>query len=220
MEQRHVLPTLKELHDDPEKAFKNDQLNLLLNQPPHNKWIKNHPLATVVNDKSETVKSRYIPIDKIEFLLTRIFQKWKVEIMREGVMFNSVYVTVRLWYLNPINGEWEFHDGAGAKSVQTDKGFSAADLSHIKDAGVQMAFPAAVSYAIKDAAEHLGTVFGRDLNRRDGIMFSGAYNQPEQPEKEKGLPPVITLPTNTPPVGTKVTVNKPDVEDQQVEYPM
>lgn len=211
-EEKSKIPSLKELHDDPATAFKNDQLNLLLNQPAHNKWIKNHPLATVVNDKGETVKSRYIPIDKIEFLLTRIFQKWKVEVLREGVMFNSIYVTVRLWYMNPITQEWEFHDGVGAKSVQTDKGFSAADLSHIKDAGVQMALPAAVSYAIKDAAEHLGSLFGRDLNRKDNIMFSGAYGETE-PTPKQPAPPVAPLPE----IGDKLNGQS---ASQEVEYPM
>lgn len=185
------LPKLSELHYDPETAFKNDDLKLLLNQPPHADWIKQHPLATVKNDQGQTVKARYMPIDKIEFLLDRIFQKWRCEILREGVMFNSIYATVRLHYLDPVTGEWSFHDGAGAKSVQTDAGFTAADISHIKDAAVQMAFPSAVSFAIKDAAEHLGTVFGRDLNRRDLIQFAGSYNQEASPPSQTNNVPTL-----------------------------
>ena len=170
MKEKKELPTLSDLHCDIETAFKNDELKLLLNQPPHLSWVKNNPIA----------KSKYIPIDKVELMLDKIFQDWKVEVLREGVMFHSVYVTVRVHYKNPTTGAWSYHDGVGAKSVQTDSGFSAADLSHIKDAAVMMALPSAKSFAIKDACEHLGKLFGRDLNRKDTIEFTGTSNKPSE----------------------------------------
>ena len=37
------LPTLAELTQDNDLAYKNDQLNLLLNQQPPTAWIKEHP---------------------------------------------------------------------------------------------------------------------------------------------------------------------------------
>lgn len=160
------LPTLAELHHDTEMAFKNDQLNKLLNEPVPAKWVKINKFANNTN---------YLPIDKVEFLLTRIFQQWRVEIMREGQLFNSVYAAVRLHYKNPLTGEWEYHDGVGAMGIQTDAGAKPGDFSSIKQSAVQMALPAAVSYAIKDAAEHLGILFGRDLNRKDTMAFQGAY---------------------------------------------
>lgn len=164
---KNKLPKLEDLHHDTQIAFKNDQLNLLLNQEPPAAWVKINPFAG---------NTRYIPIEKVEFLMTRIFQKWRVEILREGQMFNAVYATVRLHYLNPISGYWEFHDGAGAMPIQTDAGKSPADLGAIKNSAVQMALPGAVSYAIKDAAEHFGKLFGRDLNRKDTMAFQGAYS--------------------------------------------
>lgn len=160
------LPTLADLHHDVEAAFKQDQLNLLLNQPVPEKWVKDHPFAKNV---------KYIPIEKIEFLLTRIFQEWRVEVVAEGVMFQSVYVKVRLHYKNPLTGEWSFHDGLGAVGVQTDAGKSASDLAAIKQDAIMKALPAAESYAIKDAAEKLGELFGKNLNRKDTAVFSGAY---------------------------------------------
>lgn len=165
------LPTLKDLHHDESVAFKNDQLNLLLNQPTPEKWIKDHPFAKNV---------KYIPIDKIEFLLTRIFQEWKVEIISYSALFNSVSCHIRLHYKNPISGEWFFHDGVGAVGVQTDAGKSAADLGAIKQDAVMKALPAAESYAIKDAAEKLGILFGKNLNRKDTIGFAGAYSKEEK----------------------------------------
>lgn len=163
-----TLPKIQDLHHDLAEAFQTDQLNLLLNQPPPSKWIKEHPFAKNVN---------YIPIDKVEFLLTKIFQEWRVEVMREGQLFNSVYVAIRLHFKNPLNGEWGYHDGLGAVGVQTDKGASASDLSAIKQDAIMKALPAAESYAVKDAAEKLGVLFGKNLNRKDTIGFVPTYDE-------------------------------------------
>ena len=37
--------------------------------------------------------------------------------------------------------------------------------------------PAAESYALKDAAEKIGTIFGGDLNRKDEINFQSPYSR-------------------------------------------
>lgn len=163
---KRQLPKLEDLNHDIEAAFKNDGLNLLLNREVPAAWVKDHPFARNV---------KYLPIEKVEFLLTRIFQEWRVEILNEGQLFQSIYVKVRLHYKNPVNGEWSFHDGVGAVDVQTEKGASPADLAKIVNGAVMKGLPAAKSYAIKDAAEHLGKLFGRDLNRKDVIEFTPAY---------------------------------------------
>ena len=164
------LPKISDLYTDPQEAFKNDELNKLLHQPPPQAWVKKQPMA----------KTAYLPIDKVELLLTRIFQKWRVEVISYSALFNSVSVHVRLHYLNPISGDWEYQDGVGASPVQTDKGKTAADLGAIKNAAIQMALPAAKSYAVKDAAEQLGPVFGANLNRKDTLSFTPMYK--EEPE--------------------------------------
>ncbi|SEA18408.1 hypothetical protein SAMN05192529_1104 [Arachidicoccus rhizosphaerae] len=183
------LPTLKELHQSPEEAFKNDQFRLLLNQEPHITWIKKHPLAKAKNDQGQTVPAEYLPIDKIESLLDYIFQDWYPEILSTQALFNSITVTVRVHLKWPTTGEWRFYDGVGAATIQVDKGSMAGDLSAIKASAVQMAAPSAKSYAIKDACEHLGKLFGRDLNRRDTVMLAGAYSK-EQPLEQQPAPQV------------------------------
>lgn len=193
------LPTLAELHHDINAAFQHDKLNLLLNQPPHQSWIKKHPMT----------KGDYLPIDKVEFMLTRIFQQWKVEVLRFDALFQSVAVHVRLHYLNPITGQWQYHDGVGACPVQTDAGKSAADLGAIKNAAVQMALPAAESYAIKDAAEKLGSLFGKDLNRKDTVLFAGAYGS-EQPTPNSAKPTMLVEALKEPTVTTQTPTNFPN----------
>jgi len=122
----------------------------------------------------------YLPIDKVEYLLTRIFQEWKCEVISYSNLFNSVSCHVRLHFKNPLTGEWNFQDGVGAFDVQTEKGASAADLSKINANAVMKALPAAKSYALKDAAEMLGQLFGSNLNRKDTIAFAGSHNDPNE----------------------------------------
>jgi hypothetical protein len=161
---KRELPILADLYKvtDIATLFKHDQFNLLMNQAPEPKWILENKFAG---------NSKYIPIGILETLLQRIFKEFKVEVMREGQLFNSVYVTIRLHYLNPVSGEWSYHDGVGSAQIQTKSGASPADLSSINNNAVMMALPMAKSYAIKDACDHFGKLFGRDLNRKEVMGF-------------------------------------------------
>lgn len=165
--QQNTLPTLADLYGDIEVKERANALNILLNQPPKKEWLKDHPTAK--NIKGQPIK--YIPIERIEFLLTRIFIKWRVEVLTIQLIGNSVVVTVRLHYLNPLDNSWEWTDGIGAAPLQTDRGAGATDFNSLKSASVQIAAPAAESYAIKDAAEKLGKLFGKDVNRADAISY-------------------------------------------------
>jgi len=157
------LPTIQELYSDPEEMVKSDEYLYCLNQQPPESWVKVHPFVK---------NYKYLPIDKIEYLLKRIFKRYRIEILREGSSFNGVFVVVRVHYLHPITGEWDFHDGIGAAQLQTASGKSAADLANINNGALSMAFPIAKTVAIKDACDHFGTTFGSDLNRKDTLQFS------------------------------------------------
>lgn len=156
------LPTMQELYAKPELALKQDQVMHYLNQPPPASWVKVHPYIN---------NYKYLPIEKVEFLLKKIYKKWRVEILREGTAFNGVYVVIRLWYQDLITGEMDFHDGIGAIQLQTAKGTSPADLENINNGALSMAFPLAETIAIKDAADKLGDIFGANLNRKDVLAF-------------------------------------------------
>lgn len=160
---------------------KNDKFLEFINQDPPMSWIKEHPLAANV---------KYLPIDKVELLLKRIFQVYRVEILREGQMLNSIYTTVRLHYKHPIDG-WTFQDGTGAVPIQTDKGKDASELQYIKSDAISKGLPAAESFAIKDAADKIGDVFGGNLNRKDTLEFSPLYT--EDPKKKEKIDLAIQL---------------------------
>jgi len=162
MTDKQTLPTLSDLTQDVELSYKNDAFNLLLSQQPPANWVKKHPYIRDYN---------YLPIDKVEHLLKKIFKQYKIEITSQGTAFNGVWVTVRVHYLNPTNNEWNFHDGIGACQLQTKKDTSPADLANINNGALQMAYPIAKTIAIKDACDMFGNLFGANLNRRDTIEF-------------------------------------------------
>lgn len=163
MTQLTKLPTLQELLVENEDSLKQNALTVLLNQDPPAKWLVQHPM---IRDY------RYIPIEKIEYLLTRIFGNFNVEIRSTQIVANSVVVTVRLHVINPISGQAMWQDGIGAAPIQTDKGAGATDWNAVKTDGVQKAAPAAETYAVKDAAEKFGKIFGRDVSRKGSMNYT------------------------------------------------
>ena len=157
------LPVLQELYSgDLELKKDQNELNILLNQHPKSDWIKEHPFARGV---------KYIPIGRIEYLLTRLFIKWWVEVKNIQIVANSIIVIIRLHYQNIENNEWSCQDGIGAAPIQTEQGSGAMDWDKVRADSVMKAAPAAESYAIKDAAEKIGKIFGKDLNRKDEIIY-------------------------------------------------
>lgn len=156
------IPSLSDLIK--EDSYEENALMVILNQPPPEKWLKEHPMIKVKSALGVTVPLKFLPRERIEYMLTRIYGKWWVEVRSVQLIANSPTVTVRLYVRNPITGETEWNDGVGASPIQVNKDAGAADFNAMKSAGVQMAAPAAETYAFKDAAEKFGKIFGKDLN--------------------------------------------------------
>lgn len=205
----HKIPTLAELHQDNPDAYANDQLKSLLNCPPNMAWVKKHPFTAVA----------YLPIDKVEYMLDKIFGRWRREIKSIMQIEQSVVAIVRLHYWNPIINEWDYHDGTGAMPIQVDKDCKASDMVSIKAAAIQMAAPAAASYALKDAADNLGKLFGRDITRKDAVDWDPSFKEnphtnAPQAEGEKAPPPPPPLP---PTLAAKV-VEQPTAQAPVVNF--
>jgi hypothetical protein len=139
-----------------------NKINILLNQEPAPAWIKDHPFAKGV---------KYIQIERIEYLLTRLFIKWRIEVKQIQTIANSCVVTVRLHYQNIEDQEWSWQDGIGAAPIQTEAKAGAMEWDKVRSDAVMKSAPAAESYAVKDAAEKIGKIFGKDLNRKDSVMY-------------------------------------------------
>lgn len=156
------IPSLDEIVRDSEitPTQKANDLMVLLNQNPPKAWVKQHPMT----------KGDYLPIERVEYLLSRVFKKWWVEVKNVQCIANSVVCTVRLYVVDPFGNEG-FQEGVGASPIQTDKDKGAMDWNYAKADGVMKAAPSAESYAIKDAAEKFGKLFGKDLNRKEHIEY-------------------------------------------------
>jgi hypothetical protein len=170
------LPKLADLHHNPDEAFKDDELLRLLHQPVPATWIKKLSYVKVrVNGKSEDLQ--YIPIDKVKFLLTKIFGIWRREIKSVTPFFNSSLAVVRVHVRHPFTGEWLWNDGVGAAPMQTDAGATATDAHALKADAAMKAGGSSVSYALKNACECWGSIFGSNLQNADAIQFTGAYQE-------------------------------------------
>lgn len=193
------MPTLEELYDEKIPIVKQTKLNIILNSEPKSEWVKDHPFVK---------KLRYIPIERVEYLLTMVFSKWSVEVKEVKIVANSVLVVVRLHVQNPITGSMDFQDGIGAAPIQVKSGSNPTDFSSMNQAAIQIGAPSAESYAVKDAAEKFGKIFGKDLNRKDIIAYTATLAKRGKVEKEE-IPedapfdevPIVTYPEES-------TINK------------
>lgn len=165
------LPTLAELFEGFENIGKTEGLNAILNSNPPDKWVRQHPTIST---------HKYLPIDKVEYLLRKIFKRYSIKITGQGTAFNGVWVTVRVGYLDPATGKMVYQDGIGASQLQTAKGTSPSDLANINHGAISMAFPIAKTLAIKDACQLIGNIFGANIDRKDTIAF-----EPDQKLIEK-----------------------------------
>jgi len=178
------LPTFDDLINDNELIKKTDEkkLTILLNQHPPANWVAKHPYIKkeiIINGEKKVVPYEYLPINKVEFLLNRIFGRYKIEVLSTYIILNTVCCNVRVHYFHPIYNEWYFHDGVGAQEIQTkkDSGSLNLDMSNINKSAIQMALPIAKSLSIKDACDHFGKLFGSDLNRKDEVNYNGLLSE-------------------------------------------
>jgi hypothetical protein len=216
MSEKNKLPALIDLVSDIEVYQKQDELNFLLNQPVPKTWIKEHPYIKKTVEKTlesgEVVKVKipypYLPIDKVEHLLRKIFKRYRIEVLREGQYFNGVSVTVRVHYWSIVYNEWDFHDGVGAIHLQVKSGSSPSELQNINNGALSMAFPLAKSLAIKDACDHFGEIFGANLNRDNTLSASMDVKKKTNEEKAEEINLLLDIEGLTIPEDERMNVER------------
>lgn len=154
------MSKVEALYANKELMDKIARFNLVLNGETPDEWIRVLPGTTV----------KYVPIQRLEWLMTSIFGQFKYEVKSVLVINDSISVVVRVHYYNPVLDVWEWADGVGAAPLMATEG----------EMAVALALPAAKSFAVKDAVEPLGKLFGKDLNRADQI----AYDNLEKKKKD------------------------------------
>ncbi len=172
--QKTELPRIEELYADVDMAIKETKLAELLNCNPQPSWVRDHPIAKkeiTISGNKVKVPMLYIPIERLEWLAIRLFGGYRVEVLNTQLIANAIAVTVRVYVKNPLTNEEMWQDGVGAMNLQVNQGAQATDWTQVKSSAVQMALPAAKTYAEKDAFENFGKIFGRDINRDGSVSF-------------------------------------------------
>lgn len=119
-------------------------LDEILNSEPKKEWLKEHP---------QVKGFMYLPIERVEFLLNRLYKNTQIEIRSVISSDTRAVITIRVNYTDR-DGERMYQDGVGAVNIN-------------KVQPAEMAFPMAKTFAMKDACDIFGKIFGKDLNRKE-----------------------------------------------------
>ncbi len=170
MSKEKAIQILKDLINGVAVEVTGEVLTELLKLNPPKEWIEQREIETVEGTKTYD----YLPIDKVEYLLHAIFSRHKIEILSQSSGVSGAWISVRVHYLIKGETEYMFHDGTGAEPVSPkNQGY------------IRTAFPIAKSFAIKDACDHLGNLFGANLNRKDVVQFTPEVKATPNKEAER-----------------------------------
>lgn len=142
-------------------------------------------------------KASYLPIDCIETQLDEyFFGLWKTENFRWSNCANEIVCSIDLIVFHPTAQTWIARTGAASIQVMVDavpdaiknnrqeKNKWALDLANKKAGALDMGFPKLKTECIKNAAQSLGNIFGRNLNRNFKDVFTPLV-KPQNKEVER-----------------------------------
>ncbi len=103
-------------------------------------------------------------------MLSGIFPFWQVEQHGQPqILGNSIVISVHLKVFNPILGTWMTYAGVGAVPIELKGGSDPTDFSQMNSKAMHKNVPAALSFAVNNAAKKIGKLFGSHLNRNETI---------------------------------------------------
>lgn len=134
-------------------------------------------------------QARYLPISFIEMTLDELFYgQWSTENFKWSAITNEVQASLELVLTHPVTGKQIRRTGAGSivitvdaltkdeKNVMTkqERNLYALNSENKKPNALDLGFPKLKQECIKNAAQSLGKVFGRDINRKHKDSFKPA----------------------------------------------
>ena len=149
----------------------------ILTQNFINKINKKDPIDGI--DKTPDGKAVTLVISHVEMTLDEyFFGLWSTENFKWSVIQNEVVGSLDLVVCHPVNGMMIRRTGAASIIIQVDKvpdeiktnqklkNEWALNVSNKKSNALDMGFPKLKAECLKNAAQSLGKIFGRDLNRK------------------------------------------------------
>jgi len=121
-------------------------------------------------------KARTLPISFVQMTLDEIFLGlWESSEPAYQQIFNEVVATVQLTVWHPVTGQPIKRTGWASVVITQDKDALVAEFNMTKKKNaLDLAFPKLGAEALKSAAQTLGKVFGRDINRKKVDVFKPA----------------------------------------------
>lgn len=110
----------------------------------------------------------YLPIQVIETYLDKCFAGlWQVHSFNYQVIANELVGDITLEVFHPVAQVWIKRTGAAAIPIMQDKGADIMDIGKKKQKALVVNHPTLKAMCLKNAAQSLGSLFGRDLGRKE-----------------------------------------------------
>lgn len=118
-------------------------------------------------------KAKTLPISFVEMTLDELFGgQWELSDVSTTQIFNEVVGTGILTVWHPVTGRPLKRAGFAAVVITQDSGAALADFNMTKKKNaLDLTFPKLKAEILKNAAQSLGKVFGRDINRKAKDVF-------------------------------------------------
>lgn len=130
-------------------------------------------------DKTPDGKARTLPISFVEMTLDEIFMgQWETSEPVYQQVFNEVIGSLILTVWHPVTNRPIRRTGFASVVITQDKDAAIADFNNTKKKNaLDLSFPKLKSECVKNAAQSLGKVFGRDLNRKKTDNYNPVYKK-------------------------------------------
>ena len=146
---------------------KTEQFTQMLNREPRPESL----------DKTPDGKAQTVTISHVEMTLDELFfGQWSTENFKWSAITNEVQGSLELVVIHPITGQTLRRVGAASIVIQVDKAPEnltqqqrnewALNPSNKKSNSLDLGFPKLKAECLKNAAQSLGKIFGRDINRK------------------------------------------------------
>lgn len=149
-------------------------------------------------DTTPDGKAKTLPISFVEMTLDELFLgQWGTRNFTSKAILNEVIGELELFVIHPVTGREIARAGAASIIIQVDKrpdGLSgkeanqwALDPSNKKSNALDLGYPKLKAECVKNAAQSLGKIFGRDLNRKK----NDSYKTPMKPITDNAFKALI-----------------------------
>lgn len=127
-------------------------------------------------DRTPDNKANTLPISFVEMTLDELFLgQWEVSDVHTQQIFNEVVGTGILTVWHPVTQRPLKRAGFGAVVITQDKDATIGEFNMTKKKNaLDLSFPKLKAEITKNAAQTLGKIFGRDINRKSKDVFKPA----------------------------------------------